>query len=124
MFQGQLMLTPDMIKKENDSKEYEIISCWHPNITINFVEDYTPWQKSAIPPPLDEYVHFSKDGSHYWPILYYNDYWNLNTDYMPINETTPELALTVSYAPMSLFKWQMYAAQGMRNKWYSSRIWR
>lgn len=25
----------------------------------------------------------------YQPILYFNDYWNLNTDYMPINETTP-----------------------------------
>lgn len=29
-----------------------------------------------------------------------------------------ELNLTVTYSPISLFKWQMYAAQGMRNKWY------
>ena len=23
------------------------------------------------------------------------------------------------YAPLSMFRWQMYAAQGMRNRWYS-----
>ena len=109
-----------MIKKENDNKTFEIISCWHPNITINFVEDYTPWQKGGVPAPLDEFISFTKDGSNYWPILYFNDYWNLNSDYMPINETTPEVTLTVTFSPISLFKWQMYAAQAMRNNWYSN----
>jgi hypothetical protein len=27
--------------------------------------------------------------------------------------------LSLTYAPMSLFKWQMYAAQSMRSRWYS-----
>jgi len=27
--------------------------------------------------------------------------------------------LTLMYAPLSMFRWQMYAAQGMRNRWYS-----
>ena len=35
-------------------------------------------------------VEFIPDGSpHYYPILYFNDYWNMNSDYMPINESTP-----------------------------------
>ena len=29
------------------------------------------------------------------------------------------LNLTLTYSPISLFRWQLYAAQGMRNKWYS-----
>ena len=29
------------------------------------------------------------------------------------------LNLTVTYSPISLFKWQMYAAQSMRSKWYN-----
>ena len=29
------------------------------------------------------------------------------------------LNLTLVYAPLSMFRWQMYAAQGMRNRWYS-----
>ena len=30
------------------------------------------------------------------------------------------LNISLSYQPMSLFKWQMYAAQTMRNKWYQN----
>lgn len=27
------------------------------------------------------------------------------------------LNFTLTYAPLSLFRWQLYAAQGMRNQW-------
>jgi len=30
-----------------------------------------------------------------------------------------KLNLTVTYSPISLLRWQMYAAQNMRSKWYS-----
>ena len=33
-------------------------------------------------------VEFLPDGLSYYPILYFNDYWNLNQDYMPINSST------------------------------------
>ena len=36
-----------------------------------------------------------------------------------VNETVEELNLTLTYSPISLFKWQMYASQQMRNKWGS-----
>ena len=29
------------------------------------------------------------------------------------------LNLTLTYSPISLLRWQMYAAQNMRSKWYS-----
>lgn len=38
---------------------------------------------------------------------------------MPLNSSTKVLNLTLVYAPLSMFRWQMYAAQGMRNRWYS-----
>lgn len=31
-----------------------MISHWHPNITINIVDDHTPWVKGSVPPPLDQ----------------------------------------------------------------------
>lgn len=43
-------------------------------------------------------------------------------DYQPINSTTDILELTLTYQPLSLFKFQLYAAQGMRNKWTSSML--
>ena len=35
---------------------------------------------------------------------------------MPINKSVKTLNLTVTYQPISMFKWQMYSAQDMRNR--------
>ncbi|XP_049531177.1 cleft lip and palate transmembrane protein 1 homolog [Anopheles darlingi] len=111
-------------EKEKFEKELEdalvddkILTHWHPNLTINLVTDQTNWVKGTVPPPLDEYVKFLPGGQTYLPIVFYNDYWNMMRDYQPVNSTTPLLELNLSYQPLSLFKWQLYAAQTMRNKW-------
>ncbi|XP_059156203.1 putative lipid scramblase CLPTM1 [Physella acuta] len=113
---GQTDVHPDLVQKENSSS-YEILSHWHPNLTINLLDDHSPWLPGSVPPPLDEYIEFIPSSNKYYPVIYLNDYWNLNADYMPINDTTKNLNLSLTYSPMSLFKWQLYAAQGMRNKW-------
>merc|ERR1711997_745012 len=64
----------------------------------------------------DEFVEFTPSFANYKPILYMNDYWNLNKDYQPINDTVKSLNLTITYQPLSMFKWQMYSAQQMRNR--------
>jgi len=94
----------------------EIISHWHPNLTINVVYDHTPWVPGQVPPPLDEFVEFTPSLQNYKPILWLNDYWNLNRDYMPINSSTPIVNLTLTFQPLSMFKWQMYSAQQLRNR--------
>lgn len=93
-----------------------IVSHWHPNITINVVVDQTNWAHGTVPPPLDEYVKFVDGGKTYLPIVFVNDYWNLHRDYYPINETTPELPIHLTFQPIGMFKWQLYAAQQMKNK--------
>lgn len=109
----------EKFEKELDNAlvEDRIVSHWHPNLTINLVTDQTNWVKGSVPPPLDEYIKFLPGGQTYLPIVFYNDYWNMLREYQPINETTPVLELNLSYQPLSLFKWQLYAAQAMRNKW-------
>merc|ERR1719228_485314 len=94
----------------------EIISHWHPNLTLNVVYDHTPWIPGQVPPPLDEFVEFTPSLQQYKPILWLNDYWNLNRDYMPINSTTPVVNLTLTFQPLSMFKWQMYSAQQLRSR--------
>ena len=94
----------------------EIISHWHPNITVNIVCDHTPWVPGQVPPPLDEFVEFTPSMQNYKPILFVNDYWNMNKDYQPLNDTVKELNLTITFQPLSMFKWQMYSAQQMRNR--------
>lgn len=55
--------------------------------------------------------------SRYKPITFLNTYWNLVRDYRPINATTETLDLTLTFQPLSLFKWQLYAAQAMKSRY-------
>lgn len=97
-----------------------IVSHWHPNITVNIVVDQTNWIEGTVPPKLDEYIRFVDGGRTYLPIVYINDFWNLGRDYYPINETTPELPLHITFHPITNFKWQLYATQDVKNKFTSS----
>ncbi|XP_055299231.1 putative lipid scramblase CLPTM1 [Sitodiplosis mosellana] len=119
------LLTGQTEKSEEEQRKSkimsaEIMSHWHPNLTINLVTDQTNWVKGAVPQPLDEYIQFSEDDLTYYPIIFFNDYWNMLRDYQPINSTTKILDLSLTYQPLSLFKWQLYAAQAAKNKWTSS----
>ncbi|VDK42065.1 unnamed protein product [Anisakis simplex] len=104
-------------RKKADMIHFEVLNHWHPNLTINLVDDQTAWQKGALPAPLDEAVKFIPITNTYQPIFIFNDYWNLAADFMPINESVRELNFTLTYAPLTLFKWQLYASQQMRGKW-------
>jgi len=118
------------------------MSHWHPNLTINLVFDETNWVYGQVPQPLDERkftdiftlyaqtyilqtfhiallldIHFLPGGNSYKPILYMNDFWNMQRDYQPLNDTVEQLELRLTYQPLSMFKWQIYVAQSVKNKW-------
>ncbi|CAG4975576.1 unnamed protein product [Parnassius apollo] len=112
---GQTEKSEEEVKKAETLKE-EIVSHWHPNLTINLVTDQTNWMQGSVPPPLDEFIYFLPDGKTYKPAVFLNDYWNMMRDYVPINKTTTKLTLQLTYQPLSLFKWQLYTAQAMRDK--------
>ncbi|KAI6176510.1 Cleft lip and palate transmembrane protein 1 [Aphelenchoides bicaudatus] len=118
----QNLLTGKTEQTEEDQKKaavmkYETLNYFHPNLTVNLVNDYTAWTKGQIPSPLDQYVKFHPETNKYYPVLFFNNYWNLGSEYFPINETVKELNLTITYAPLSLFKWQLYASQQNQAKW-------
>nr|CAD2181975.1 unnamed protein product [Meloidogyne enterolobii] len=104
-------------QKADEGVKWEMLNYWHPNITVNLVTDFTAWTKGQVPSPLDEAVKFDRKTNRYYPIIFFNTYWNLGNEYQPLNETVEELNLTITFAPLSLFKWQLYASQQMRNKW-------
>lgn len=112
---GQTEKSAEEIIKAETLKE-EIVSHWHPNLTINLVTDQTNWMQGSVPPPLDEFIYFLPDGKQYKPAVFLNDYWNMMRDYVPINKTTNKLTLELTFQPLSLFKWQLYTAQAMRDK--------
>lgn len=81
----------------------------------------SPWHSSFDTSPLLSFlpldVKFDAVSGDYYPIVYFNDYWNLQKDYYPINETLTTLPLRLSYCPLSLWRWQLYAAQNARSPW-------
>ncbi|XP_058805581.1 putative lipid scramblase CLPTM1 [Phymastichus coffea] len=109
-------------KKKAAIMDQEILSHWHPNLTVNLVVDQTNWVQGQVPMPLDEYVKFLPNGKFYKPVVYMNDFWNMQRDYFPLNETINELELHLTYQPLSFIKWELYAAQTMRNRWTSSLL--
>lgn len=112
---GQTEKSEEEVRKAEIMTE-EIVSHWHPNLTVNLVTDQTNWMQGSVPPPLDEFIMFLPEGKQYKPAVFLNDYWNMMRDYMPINKTTETLQLRLTYQPLSLFKWQLYTAQAMRDK--------
>jgi hypothetical protein len=114
---GESEASQETIDKINANISEEVISHWHPNMTINVVDDHTPWTQGSVPPPLDEWIEFEPKTGKYYPVLFLNDYWNLARDYTPINETVSKLPIHLTFHPLSMFKWQMYTAQQMRSKW-------
>ncbi|XP_054710215.1 putative lipid scramblase CLPTM1 [Uloborus diversus] len=115
---GETTASAEDIKKAEESP-MEIISHWHPNLTLNIIVDHTAWVQGSVPQPLDEFVEFDPLSGDYYPILYANDYWNLVRDYTPINDSVKMLPLHLVFQPLSLFRWQLYTAQAMRSRWTS-----
>lgn len=116
---GETAATPEEVLKAETLKT-EIVSHWHPNLTINLVTDQTNWVQGSVPPPINEFIEFTATGEHYKPIVFFNEFWNLIRDYQPINETCKTLDLHLTYQPLSLFRWQIYSTQTMKSKWSMS----
>ncbi|CAG9838081.1 unnamed protein product [Diabrotica balteata] len=109
--------TKNLLTGETEKEIVEdgkIISHWHPNFTLNLVTDQTLWNYGGVPVPLDQFIRFTDDGKQYKPVLFANDFWNMARDYKPLNDT---YSLQITFQPLSLFKWQLYAAQHMRQSW-------
>ncbi|XP_063685669.1 putative lipid scramblase CLPTM1 [Bolinopsis microptera] len=114
------LLTGETKNKIEGAEDGDIISYWHPNLTISMLDDQRVWPAGQpIPPPFDKWIDIDMEVMQYKPVLYINDYWDLNSDLVPINDTVKELELNVNYAPISVFYFQIYEAQKMQKQWNS-----
>eukprot|EP01112_Ceratiomyxa_fruticulosa_P002903 TRINITY_DN1326_c0_g2_i6.p1 TRINITY_DN1326_c0_g2~~TRINITY_DN1326_c0_g2_i6.p1 ORF type:complete len:589 (+),score=121.76 TRINITY_DN1326_c0_g2_i6:219-1985(+) len=82
------------------------ISYWNPNLTLHLITDHTPFTRGSIPPQFSAFYHFDPNGN-YLPIIYFDEFWTLKEYLIPINETVTTLPLRMTYAPLSLIKWQL-----------------
>jgi len=104
---GELEDSPELLaeQKRKDSGP-EFISFWKPNLTLSLVHDFTVFPRGSLPQQLTDHMNFDATGN-YWPTLFFNEFWLMREHLFPINETTPELPLKMSYSTLSLWRWQM-----------------
>jgi len=100
-------------KSENPKDEKDlIISYWNPELIINSVPDTKGLYLKQLHPDMFKDIIFVNKQKKYHPILYMNDFWQLNEHELEINKTSKILPLKLSFYPISFTKYQMYVAMG------------
>ncbi|EMD40853.1 hypothetical protein CERSUDRAFT_80502 [Gelatoporia subvermispora B] len=99
---------------DEDEQPDVIVSHWHQNLTLTLVSDASVIPINKVAPPVAQYIETLPDRdstgrAYYKPIVYPNDFWHLRSQYTEINTTTPTLPLSVTFEPLSYWKFQMYA---------------
>lgn len=99
--------------EEDTGVEKRIVSYWSRNLTIAVVSDGGQIDWNAINPALRPYYQVgpkSVDNKNtYFPPIFPNDFWLLKENMVPINQTTPQLPLHVTYNALSGMKFQIFA---------------
>eukprot|EP00667_Euglena_gracilis_P007003 EG_transcript_7062 len=85
---------------------------WKPTLSFALVEDFNFYRPAYLPPQLMEFIHFDFEAGHWYPVLYVNEFWQLNEHLVEVNASLlgQMLPLNISYDPLGLVKWQMLVA--------------
>lgn len=103
-------------EEEEEPQTDVIASHWHPNLTLALVSDATVLPYAQLPPPLAQHVYLYPERDEagtiafYKPIIFPNDFWLLRSQFIEINKTTAQLPLSVTFQPLSYWKFQIYAS--------------
>jgi hypothetical protein len=88
-----------------DSKEK--VTYWYPEILISLVQDQSPLNPKALPPPMKRHFMFTLDRKSYLPIVYMNEFWQLKDKRIILEEGRSEYPLKISFNPMGMLKFQL-----------------
>lgn len=87
-------------------EQSEWVSFFKPNLTIHLVDDFTVYPQGGIPPQIKDAIKLDENGN-YLPVLYFNEFWLMKEHLVMINSTVKQLNLSITYDPISMWKWQM-----------------
>ena len=78
-----------------------------PNITVSLIDDFSHYPPRGIPPGMLDEMTFDSATGQYFPTVYMNEFWLLRNYLVAVNETLPAVNLTLTVAPLSLWRWQL-----------------
>ncbi|KAI9360513.1 cleft lip and palate transmembrane protein 1-domain-containing protein [Pilaira anomala] len=102
----------------NLTRRAPLVAYWHPNVTLSLISNSkAPLPKNGLQPPVMKYVPFdyklrrSSDNKvgFYRPIVFPNDFWVLQQNTYPVNETISTLPLNIRIEPMPMWKFNIFA---------------
>lgn len=71
----------------------EVVSFFRPNLTLALVYDTNAYSLDSTPPQIKEALTVDPRTHHYYPILFFNEFWVMKEHLILVNETTPSLNL-------------------------------
>lgn len=97
----------------DEADEVTIVGHWRPNITINIISNIGKMQGSSVPAQIAKHLRVdSVRPSLYYPILYFNDFWLLQEDLIPLNHTLSSVPLKIEYQPLTTWWFLLYDQMG------------
>ncbi|CAZ82473.1 unnamed protein product [Tuber melanosporum] len=95
-----------------------IVSYFHPNLTLDVVNNADIISFNTLPPPLRQHVVLEATGARdstgkngwYYPIVFVNEFWQLKDHMIELNSTVKSIPMHINLAPTSWWKFQMYSS--------------
>jgi hypothetical protein len=81
---------PDDMALKNETV---IISYLKPNVTVQMIDDFTRYNAAQVPPQYKEVIQVDPTTMTYSPHVWFNTFWLLRDDLVPVNASLPELTL-------------------------------
>ncbi|KAG4108418.1 cleft lip and palate transmembrane 1 [Neocallimastix lanati (nom. inval.)] len=101
----------EVIEKPKETEEDKdlIISYWYPELIVNYLPDTHMIDLRQLQPDMyRDLILF--ENKRYHPIVYMNDFWQLNEHELEINKTSKKLPLKIDVYPLSFVKYSLYVS--------------
>ncbi|KAF4318510.1 hypothetical protein JM18_001895 [Phytophthora kernoviae] len=114
-------LLESQVEEEEEQKEVEAvedgqvdgegayISMWKPAFYVNVVLDHSQYSVRQPPPPfVSTEMDVDQEAGLYKPVLFMNEFWMLEEQLIPVNDTLTALPLQISFYTLPMYKYALY----------------
>lgn len=91
---------------ENKTEDI-IVRYFKPRVHIRVVSSQDAFYRGTFPHDVTKAMSFDPETGAYWPVLYFDDFWQTNRDLMEIGERAPETTnITIEFSSLGFYRWQ------------------